>query len=394
MTDSTSFNGTGGAVSTPQCCSSRLNQAGGSPFSSSGTEFLPAIATMSLGKAGMHPLNKKLEAAALQGFCGIELFWDDLVAYDDEMHRQMGNEPGVKAHGLLRTSAGLRKFCDNLGLQVVSLQPFRNYDGITSPELHEERIREFKDWLAVAQALGAGVIGVPSTIVPNDKTHGGDMAVIAGDLAELAALAKPYNIRVAYENLCFAAHIRTWAQAWEVIVRAGDMEGIGFLVDTFNICGDSFADPSRPGGVAVNGEEEFRRSLKHLIDTVPMSSIPLLQVADAELMTPPIQQDHPWMDGCFHPKMAWSRNARLFPFEKPGYLPVLPVIRAMVRAGWKGWVSLEVFSRTTESEGEGTIWDHANRAWNSWTKLAAVMKWDMNPRNAHVGNHQDSSESE
>ncbi|KAH7328778.1 xylose isomerase-like protein [Stachybotrys elegans] len=322
----------------------------------------PAIATMSLGTAGIHPLKRKLQAAQGVGFRGIELFWDDLLA---ETH-----ETG---QGLLKTAQSLRSYCDNLGLEIISLQPFRNYDGIRDKELHDQRVDEFKAWLMLAGVLGAGFIGVPSTIKADEQSHTGDAEDIARDLAELAALARPYNIRIAYENLCFGAHVRTWQQAWEAISHPLSSSDVGFLVDTFNLAGSVYADPSIPDGKVVGGIERFRRSLDDLVGTIPMSRIPFIQLADGERMTAPIGPDHEWMNDCLNAKMAWSRNARLFPFEPKGYLPVLAIVKALVRAGWSGWVSMEVFSRSTAQEGEETMKAHAKRAWRSWQKMATLI---------------------
>jgi 4-hydroxyphenylpyruvate dioxygenase len=342
--------------------------------------FLPSIATMSLGKAGLHSLPKKLEVAASTGFQGVELFWDDLEAYASSLHAEYENNASTYAIPLVvLASQKVRLLCDALGLGIVSVQPFRNFDGLIDSNLRNERIEEFKIWLLVADELSAEFIGVPATIQPNPATHTGDLNVIARDLSTLAELARPYNVRIAYENLCFGAHTRSWTRAWDAVTRVDNSAGVSFLADTFNLCGDQFADPSMPGGKTLKAEYKLSQSLERFAETLPGSGISFLQLADAELMTPPISSKHPWMDGCLNAKMAWSRNARLFPFERRGYLPILDAVEAVVRTGWSGWVSMEVFSRTTAKEGEATIWEHADRAWTSWKKLAAAMRWPVRP---------------
>ena len=354
--------------------------------------FRPAIATMSLGAAGMHSLIAKLEFIATKGFQGVEIFWDDLIVHAAEQ-AGVAPPPSPKRGShwdsasfpkdlVLSAATSISELCRELDLTIISLQPFRNYDGIMDKSVHDSRLEEFKFWLQVSECLGNKAIGVPSTIAadPEGPTYTGNPEALANDLHEIADLAKPYGIRIAYENLCFGKHIQSWDQAWDVISRSGAMDCIDFLPDTFNLCGDMYADPASIEGSYEKGEQMLQIGMQALTKTIPLSNLSFLQLADGEFMSPPLGPDHPWrLDGCSHPKMAWSRNARCFPFEENGYLPVLPVVKALVNAGWSGWVSMEVFSRTTRVEGNKTIRDHAERAWNSWEKLAKTMNWPVNP---------------
>ncbi|KAG8407946.1 hypothetical protein J3458_020252 [Metarhizium acridum] len=348
--------------------------------------FLPSIATMSLGSSALHPLDVKLKIAAAKGFLGVEMYWDDLFQYSlqfrDEPCSCAAQEAAASSFAVLVAATDVANLAASLGLEILSLQPFRNFDGLTDPGLREKRLDEFRLWLATARRLGAGIIGVPSalpTVKAADYTD--NRHAIAADLAKLSRLAKAQGIRVAYENLCFAAHVKDWHQAWDRIELAREPDGLLFLPDTFNICGRTYMDPEEACGKMPNAEAGLRASLQRLVDTVPMARMPLLQVADAELPDSPLTADHPWRkEAGLVPLMALSRNARLFPFEERGYLPVVSVIQALVSAGWEGWVSMEVFSRTTAAQGEETIWEHAKRAWESWEKLAHVMGWEARPR--------------
>lgn len=266
-----------------------------------------------------------------------------------------------------------------MNLEVISLQPFRDYDGLTNPTLHRHRLTEFKNWLLIARELGTKIIGVPPTINADVRSHTGDQAIIVLDLIDLAALAKPYGVCIAYENLCFGAHVRSWQKAWEIVRKTGEADTVMFLPDTFNICGDVYADPTQSDGRNLDAAQHLRVSLEALTVTLPPTSIPYIQIADAERPSAPITSSHPWMKGCTNPKMAWSRNARLYPLEKEGYLPVLDVVKAVVNTGWSGWVSQEVFTRATQVEGEETVWELAERAWKGWEKLAKKMGWKARP---------------
>ena len=339
--------------------------------------FRPAIATMSLGKPGLHSLETKLRAASAMGFQGIELFWDDLEAFAQDKNEDQGGHVGK--NDLLEAARKIKRLCIALNLEIISLQPFRDYDGLRNPTLHRHRLTEFRNWLLIAQELHTKVIGVPPTINADVRTHTGDQAIIILDLIDLAALAKPYGICIAYENLYFGAHVRSWQNAWEIVEKTGELDTVKFLPDTFNICGDVYADPTRSDGQNLNAAEELRSSLEDLVVTLPPSSIPFIQVADAERLPKPITPSHAWMKGCTNAKMAWSRNARLYPLEKTGYLPVIDVVKAVVETGWSGYVSQEVFTRATQVEGEETIWELADRAWKGWERLAKKMRWKVRP---------------
>lgn len=340
---------------------------------------------MSLGSSTLHSLDTKLRVAAAKGFLGVELYWDDLFQYSLPIRNKISPntlpETTESSLAVLLAAADIAKLAAGLHLKIISLQPFRNFDGLRNPDLREERLAEFKLWVATARQLGTNIIGVPSTLpTVNSADYTGNRDAAAADLAVLARLAKRLGVRIAYENLCFAAHVKDWEQAWDRIQLAGEPKQLLFLPDTFNICGQTYMNPEDPSGRTPDGAVNLQASLQNLINTVPMHRMPLLQVADAELLDSPLTSDHPWRkETRLTPLMALSRNARLFPFEETGYLPVLSVIQALVSAGWEGWVSMEVFSRTTQVEGERTIWEHAERAWRSWEKLANFMGWQVQP---------------
>ena len=79
--------------------------------------------------------------------------------------------------------------------------------------------------------------------------------------------------------------------------------------------------------------------------------------------------------------MSWSRNARLFicEEERGGYLPVIDVLKALCDEkdglGYKGWISMEYFSRSLNAEGSEVPMEHAGRAMESWRRLVKAMGW-------------------
>jgi 4-hydroxyphenylpyruvate dioxygenase len=59
-------------------------------------------------------------------------------------------------------------------------------------------------------------------------------------------------------------------------------------------------------------------------------------------------------------------------------LPVLAVTRAIIEGlGYKGWVSMELFSRTMGEAGNEVPKEHARRARLAWEKLEKKIKaWE------------------
>ena len=75
--------------------------------------------------------------------------------------------------------------------------------------------------------------------------------------------------------------------------------------------------------------------------------------------------------------MSWSRNARLFPFEKDAYLPILDIVKVLTEElGYTGYISFELFNRSMSEAGENVPEEHAARGARSWRMLCKVMGWD------------------
>lgn len=462
--------------------------------------FKPAIATMSLGQPGVHPLPQKLEMAAAHGFRGVELFWEDLEDYatrecvdllvqlasatvsrvavtgtavhDDRSivltppstptpEAKEPSSPTFPASGRRRDSGvslanhtapsptspttpapslGLpvsyaerchlligaatrlrRTHLAPLGLEVLSLQPFRNYDGDSDPGRHARRLLELEVWLAVCRRLGCRVLCIPSAILGEAEGFVGDRELIVQQLREAADLASGKEdgsfcgipalddeadpehdellddedddgiyrgpITIGYENLCFGSHITTWEEAYSLVVAA-DRPNLLFLPDTFNICAAAVADPtSYPTGLVPDAEARWRAELARFRRTVDPARILYIQVADGERMADgrPLTPDHPWAVKGQRPLMTWSRNARCFPFEKSsgndiGCLPLLDVLQALTDdAGsgglaFRGWWSLEIFSRHGADPHPDTPRHRAEQAQESLERIVKALE--------------------
>jgi 4-hydroxyphenylpyruvate dioxygenase len=66
-----------------------------------------------------------------------------------------------------------------------------------------------------------------------------------------------------------------------------------------------------------------------------------------------------------------------FAFEEGGCLPIVEITRAIIQGlGYKGWVSLELFSRSMAVPGEDVPEEHARRGRESWDELKRVFQLD------------------
>lgn len=326
----------------------------------------PAIATVSLGAAHLHSITAKIDAAAKNGQQGIELFHDDLAALAKSLRRQSCDTVTDRSYEIDAAHA-IRNLCDRQGLKILALQPFRHYEGLLDPAQHAERLDELRHWVRLCKILGDDLfILIPSSFLsPSEIT--GDRERLVADLARAADVAFP--VRVAYEALAWGTYINTWEDCWEIVRRA-NRPNLGICLDTFNIAARLWADPSSPTGrLPAHADGELQRSMARLVKEVDPDRVMMVQLADGERVDP----QAPFLQAPGLPKLlAWSRNARLFPCEEErgGYLPIQQVTEACLEGlGYTGWVSMEVFSRTTQEAKPSVPYEHASRAGQSWKRM-------------------------
>ena len=125
---------------------------------------LPSIptcyATVSIGTPSK-PLPEKLRAIASAGFIGIELGFPDLQSFASQRSkREVGAQEWDR---LCEAAEEVRKLCKQLGLQVVMLQPFSNFEGWHPEKQAKEREDAFeraKGWIWIMQAVGCEMLQV------------------------------------------------------------------------------------------------------------------------------------------------------------------------------------------------------------------------------------------
>ncbi|MBV9581091.1 MAG: sugar phosphate isomerase/epimerase and 4-hydroxyphenylpyruvate domain-containing protein [Chloroflexi bacterium] len=239
-----------------------------------------SIATVSLSGT----LEDKLRAIAAAGFDGVEIFENDLV--------NSGASP-----------AQIRHLASDLGLSIDLFQPFRDLEGVPD-DMFRRNLDRAERKFDVMLELGAPMLlvcsNVSSQALPDPERS-------ASQLRALAERAAQRQVRIAFEALAWGRHVRTYAQAWDLVRRA-DHPALGLCVDSFHTLalGD---DP-------------------HGILDIPGERIFFLQLADA----PRLQMD----------ALSWSRHFRCFPGQ--GELDVSTLLQQVLLSGYRGPLSLEIFN--------------------------------------------------
>ena len=239
-----------------------------------------AIATVCMSGS----LGDKLAAAAEAGYDGVEIFENDLTYFD-------GSPEDVRA------------LAASLGLEIVALQPFRDFEGLPEP-LRGRAFDRARRKLELMSRLGTSLLLVCSSVSPDAID---DMGRVAADLHDLGELAQAHGVTVGFEALCWGRHINDYRQAWEAVRRA-DHAHVGLILDTFHALA--------------------RKCPVEPIAEIPGERIVLVQTADA----PGIEMD----------LLFLSRHYRCFPGQ--GDLPVVAMMRQVAATGYRGPISHEIFS--------------------------------------------------
>jgi len=302
--------------------------------------------------------------AAKYGMEGIELFYEDLA----DLARP------VTAPNLLAAAAYIRSLCASLDLEIICLQPFMHYEGLVDRQKHALRVEEMRLWIQLAHTLGTDLIQIPSSFLPAEEISS-DLDIIVSDLRKLAdmGLEQKPTIRFAYESLCWGTYSNTWEDSWSVVQRV-DRPNFGLCLDSFNILGRIYADPSAHTRCMPDAEYEVDSSMKRLVAQVGphKEKIFFIQVVDAERLAEPLTIKHPLYNVEQPARMSWSRNCRLFYGEtdRRAYLPVRQVVDTIINEiGYRGWVSMELFNRRMESSESDVVEELASRAALGWMRM-------------------------
>ncbi len=248
-------------------------------------------------------LREKLDAIAAAGFQGVEIFETDILAHDG---------PPAEVGAMVR----------DLGLEIVALQPFRDFEGMPEPARARafERARRKFELMTV---LGTRNLLVCSNVSPQSL---GGIDRAADDLRALGELAATFGLAIGFEALAWGRHISDYRDAWEAVRRA-DHAHVGLILDSFHLLTRGLpVDPIR---------------------AIPSDRITFVQVADA----PRVQMD----------LLQLSRHLRCFPGQ--GELDIASFMEALAATGYDGWISQEIFNdrfrmaspRQTAADGQRSL---------------------------------------
>ncbi|WP_457964356.1 sugar phosphate isomerase/epimerase and 4-hydroxyphenylpyruvate domain-containing protein [Arthrobacter sp. D1-29] len=258
-------------------------------------------------------LKEKMQACAIAGFDGIEVFEQDLVTSP-------------------LTPEDIRKMAADLGLTLDLYQPFRDFDSVPD-ELLAANLRRAEAKFRLMSRLGVDTILVCSNVA-TASVDSDDLRT--EQLGRLAELAGEYGVNVAYEALAWGKYVNDYEHAHR-LVEAVDHPNLGTCLDSFHILSRNW-------------------------DTAPIEAfkpekIFFVQVADAPKLSLDV--------------LSWSRHYRVFPGE--GQFDLAKFMGHVVRAGYSGPVSLEVFNdvfrqsdvdRTAVDAMRSLIWlEEQSAAW-------------------------------
>ncbi|HUG25563.1 sugar phosphate isomerase/epimerase family protein [Piscinibacter sp.] len=253
-------------------------------------------------------LPAKLAAVREAGFGQIMLSARDLTGHD------AGVDAAVAA---VRAS----------GLRVTGFQVLRDFEGL-SGHLHDYKVDVARSMLEMCAALGCRVLLACSS---TSKHATEDPEPIARDLRQLAMLALPLRIKVAFEGLSWGRSINQYTEAWDVVQRA-DMPNLGIGIDSYHV----FATQTPLGA----------------LDDVDPDKIFLVQLSDFmwnEVRTP-------------EERIDTARHFRVFPGEGVHSAMLAELVRKLDALGYRGDYSFEVFNDDYQQMPQATVAARARRS--------------------------------
>jgi 4-hydroxyphenylpyruvate dioxygenase len=257
------------------------------------------IATVSLSGS----LPEKIKAAGAAGFDGVELFENDLLAFDG-------------------SPRDVRHMAADVGLAIDLYQPFRDFEG-TPDDVFRRNLDRAERKFDVMQALGAPMLLVCSNVSPNAVD---DEALAAAQLYKLASRAAKRGLRIGYEALAWGARVNRVGEAWRIVEKA-DHPHLGVVLDSFHIL--------------ARGDDA------RAFAAIPAEKLAFIQLADAPKMSLDV--------------LNWSRRFRNFPGQ--GDFDLAAFVKGALDIGYTGALSLEVFNdefragsaRATAEDGKRSL---------------------------------------
>ena len=188
-------------------------------------------------------LQARLNAAREAGFSKIMLCAQDLVAHPD----------GVDAAVAAALASGLR---------VTGITAAIQFEGLTGP-MHRYKLDMARVMLGLCHALQGRLLVLPASTLSATT----DTQALVRDLRQLAMLAIPLNIKVAYQGGAGAPHAKDYLQAWD-LVCAADMPNLGLCLDTHDmLTTNTSAEDLQADLEMLDPERVFLVQLADLLDS-------------------------------------------------------------------------------------------------------------------------------
>ncbi len=156
-------------------------------------------------------LSVKLRAVREAGFAQIMLCSHDLV------NHPQGLDAAIDA---VRSSE----------LRVSGLLVLSDFEGLTG-RMHAYKLEVAKSMLDLCATLACRLLIVQSSTLTRASS---DTQSLVPSLRQLAMLAIPKNIKIAYQSSIEGAVVKVFLQAWDVICEA-DMPNLGLCLDTYDM---------------------------------------------------------------------------------------------------------------------------------------------------------------
>lgn len=273
---------------------------------------------------------------------------DVLTFAEQHLNRKIGP---YDFDDLVKVARKIKELCAEKKLNILMLQPFSNFEGWKEEsEERKDAFRRAGGWVRIMEAAGTDMLQVGSSDTPTEKI-GTDRSRFVADLQELADMLAKKNFRICYENWCWSTHAPDWKDVWDIVKKV-DRPNVGLCLDTFQSAGGEWADPTSENGLTGDSKESvearFQTSMDELSRTIPKEKIYLLQISDAYRISPPLSKEL-GEDG-MRPRGRWSHDYRPLPFNG-GYLPIVDVAKAVLKTGFRGWFSYEVFDSGPDGKG-------------------------------------------
>lgn len=235
-------------------------------------------------------------------------------------------------------------------------------------------------WLPLCHKLQTQIILLPSSPLPPTQLSEEAISTTLCKAADLDATERP-PVKLAYEALAWGTLVDKWDYFWKEVQQA-NRENLGICIDTFNLAGRVYADPTSPDRRLFPAdptsparrlfpdEQEIEYSLDVLKKDLDMSQAFYVQIVNAEDMERPIVQVHAWYKKEQPARVTWSRNARLFAYEEGVYFPVRRMMEVLIKdCKYEGWVSMELFNRDLVDSSSSVPREYAERGMESWKRL-------------------------